>query len=490
MKLRQNNTTEVAAAKASISRATAYRIENDPRLPSQKKQPRSRRRPDPLEKIFEAEVVPLLKAAPGIRAVAVYDEMLRRHPDLSEGIRRTLERRIRSWRAVHGEEQEVIFRQTHEPGRQGLSDFTDLSGLGVTVAGQPLEHILYHFRLAWSGFEHGHVILGGESFVALAEGLQNALWSLGGAPHYHRSDSLSAAFRNLDADAKADLTQRYEELCAHYRMTPTRNNKGVAHENGSIESSHGHLKNAIRDALLMRGSRNFNDLVAYRAFIDEIVGRHNARYRTRIEAERAHLQELPERRTTDFEEVLVTVTRSGGFTLRQVFYTVPSRLIGHRLRVRLYDDRLELFIGGTHLMNLQRARADATGKRARVVNYHHVIHSLRKKPMALLHLNYRDDLFPRQEYRHTFDRLLEQFLDRPACKIMVELLALAHDRGCERELAEQLAGLLDAGELPDIAVLRRLFSPASSEMPIVCVHLAPLDGYEALIGTVHAGESA
>ena len=175
MKYRQTHSVEIAAAKASISRATAYRIEKEARLPSQKKQPRERRRPDPLEHIFDAEVVPLLKAAPGIRAVAVYDEILRRHPELSEGVRRTLERRIRSWRAVHGQEQDVIFRQTHEPGRLGLSDFTDMSSLGLTVAGQPLDHLLYHFRLVWSGFEHAHVILGGESFVALAEGLQNAL---------------------------------------------------------------------------------------------------------------------------------------------------------------------------------------------------------------------------------------------------------------------------------------------------------------------------
>ena len=170
----------------------------------------------------------------------------------------------------------MIFRQVHEPGRLGLSDFTDMGSLGVSIAGQPLDHLLYHFRLAWSGFEHAHVILGGESFVALAEGLQNALWSVGGSPLYHRSDSLSAAFRNLSADAREDLTHRYEELCAHYRMTPTRNNKGIAHENGSIESTHGHLKNAVRDALLMRGSRDFDDLGAYRAFIDEIVSRHNA----------------------------------------------------------------------------------------------------------------------------------------------------------------------------------------------------------------------
>ena len=184
--------TEIAAAKASISRATAYRIENDPRLPSQKKQPRGRRRPDPLEPIFETEIVPLLKAAPGIRAVAVYDEMLRRHPDLHEGIRRTLERRIRSWRAVHGAEQEVIFRQTHEPGRLGLSDFTDLSHLGVTIAGQPLDHILYHFRLAWSGFEHGHVILDDLAYVTKDQAETSVLFELISARYERRSIMITA----------------------------------------------------------------------------------------------------------------------------------------------------------------------------------------------------------------------------------------------------------------------------------------------------------
>ena len=156
----------------------------------------------------------------------------------------------------------MIFRQIHTPGKMGLSDFTAMGKLGVTVAGAPLDHRLYHFRLAYSGFEHAHVVLGGESFVALAEGLQNALWALGGAPREHRSDSLSAAFRNLDPDATADWTARYEALCGHYGMTASRNNRGVAHENGAIEGPHGHLKRAIADALLLRGSATFEDLAA------------------------------------------------------------------------------------------------------------------------------------------------------------------------------------------------------------------------------------
>jgi len=482
MKFRQTNPTAAAAAKASISIATAYRIEKDPRLPSQRKAPRERRRPDPLGDIFKAEVVPMLQASPGLRSVAIFEEMIRRHPELGGGIRRTLERRIRSWRAIHGAEREIIFRQVHEPGRMGLSDFTDMGDAGIAIAGAALDHRLYHFRLAYSGFQHAHVVLGGESFVALAEGLQNALWSLGGVPREHRTDSLSAAFRNLDSQACTDLTRRYEEFCRHYGMTPSRNNTGVAHENGAIEGPHGHLKRAIQDALLMRGSADFANLAAYRGFIDEIVSRRNVRNAKRIDLERAELQPLPGQRTSDYEEVGVRVTSSGGFTLRKVFYTVPSRLIGHRLRVRLFDDRLDLFIGGTPLMTLTRGRPHASGKHDQVVDYRHVIHSLRRKPMALLSLVYRDQLFPRDAYRRTFDALLMRLPERQACRVMTDLLALAHERGCESELADKLSTALETGQLPDIAALRAHFAPDPAALPNVEIHLVPLNVYEALIG--------
>ena len=481
MKLRLSKTLPVAAAQAAISVATAYRFERDPRLPSDKQTPRERRRPDPLADIFEAEVVPLLQAAPGIRPVAIFDELRRRHPALPRSVRRTLERRVRAWRAVHGQEREVIFRHVHEAGRMGLSDFTEMGDLAVTVAGAPLDHRLYHFRLVCSGFEHAHVILGGESYVALAVGLQNALWALGGAPREHRSDSLSAAFRNLNAEAREDLTSRYDALCAHYRMEPTRNNRGVAHENGSIESAHGHLKSAVHDALLMRGAADFTDLVAYRRFIDEIVSRKNARNGPRIDAERALLQPLPSARTSDYEETFVYVTSSGGFTLRKVFYTVPSRLIGHRVRVRLYDDRLELLLGATLLMTLQRGRSGANGKHGHVVDYHHVIHALRRKPMALLSLVYRDQLFPRTAYRLMFDFLRQELPERAACKLMVALLSLAHDRACEAQLAGLLAEDLEQRRLPDITALLGRFAPDPARLPEVCVQLAPLSSYDVLM---------
>ena len=480
MKLRDIHTPAIASAKAGFSTATAYCLEKELHLRPVGKLPRERRRPDPLFDIWDSEIVPMLRAAPGLRSVAIIEEINRRYPKIYLGTRRTMERRIRTWRGRYGPEQEVIFRQTHEPGRMGLSDFTDMADLAITIAGQPLDHRLYHFRLVYSGFEHSHVILGGESYVALAEGLQNALWALGGAPSEHRSDSLSAAFRNLTDDAREDLTTRYDALCAHYGMEPTRNNTGIAHENGSIESSHGHLKKTVEDAVLMRGTRDFVDLAAYRRFIDELSGRHNAKFGARIDIERATLQALPGGRTVDFEEVIVTVTSSSGFVLRKVFYSTPSRLIGHRLRVRLHDDRLDVYLGATLQMTLPRGRAHANGAHDHVVDYRHIIHSLRRKPMALMGLVYRDKLFPRQAYSRAFDVLIAALSTRVACRTMVDLLALAHDRACEGELAERLTRDLDAGILPDMQILRQVFAPDAQALPNVLVTYTPLSAYDEL----------
>ena len=478
MRYRKSHGPGVAGAKAGLSTATAQRIEADPRLPSQKGERRGGRRPDPLAGIFEEEIVPLLEASPGLRAVAVYEEMMRRHPELSPGLRRTIERRVRGWKMRHGPDQEIIFRQRHEPGRRGLSDFTDARGLEVRVAGEPLAHKLYHFRLEYSGFGHATVVLGGESFVALAGGLQDALWALGGCPKEHRTDSLSAAFRNLDGDAQEDLTRRYEGLLADYGMEASRNNRGRAHENGSVEAAHGHLKSAIGDALLLRGSRDFGTLDAYRAFVARVVSRRNARNRERTDAERAVPGPLPKRRTDDFEETLVHVTRAGGFTLRRVFYTVPSRMVGHRLRVRLYDDRLVLYTGTEHLVTLPRGHAGPKGQRGRVVDYRHVLPSLRFKPMAMLNWVCRDDLFPRDAYHRAFEALREGLSDRQACRRTVALLALAHDQCCEAQLAAHIDELLDAGQLPDAALLRERFPAQPGRAPDVDVALPAMSLYD------------
>jgi hypothetical protein len=268
-------------------------------------------------------------------------------------------------------------------------------------------------------------------------------------------------------------------------MTATRNNPGVAHENGVIEASHGHLKRTMAQALLLRGSSDFADLAVYRRSVAETVGRANADRRRELEIERPLLESLPPRRTTDFEEDLIVVTRSGGFLLRRVFYTVPSRLIGHRLRVRIYDDRIECFLDGEPVLTLPRGRPPQgrtmRSRTVHVVDYRHVIHALRRKPHALLNLVYRDQLFPRTAFRSTWDALIAAESPRMACRIMVRLLALAHERGCEAELATELEAALGGGQLPDLEALEARFAPSAASSPQVTVTLPSAGTYDALL---------
>ena len=200
------------------------------------------------------------------------------------------------------------------------------------------------------------------------------------------------------------------------------------------------------------------------------------------------MNKLPVRKTVDYEEVNVDVTSSSAFTLRKVFYSVPSRLIGHRLRVHLYDDRLECFQGSTPIVTLRRGRPQPNGKHGHVVDYRHVIHSLRRKPMALLNLVYRDQLFPRRAFALAFEALLAGLSERAACRTMVGLLALAHERACEAELALALQAALDDGVLPDLAALIERFRPKDAALPVVVVRLPSLAIYDQIATSV--GEAA
>ena len=322
--LANGNSVEVAASKSGLSRASGYNIVKE--VKSGGKKPRARTRPDPLEGIFDSQAAPILKAVPNIRTVALWREITRLNPQLDSSVKRTFQRRVRQWRAEHGVDKEVIFRQGKEAGRMGISDFTKAASLGVTIDREALEHRLYHFRLPWSGFTYVCVVTGGESWSAFSEGLQNALGQLGGVPRECRTDSLSAAFRNLHKSEIEDVTRSYRGLCSHYGMRATRNNKGVAHENGAIESAHGHLKSEIKDALELRGSRDFGDMDSYRDFIAEAVGKINVRHSARIDTERLVLRPLPKRRVADYSRSSVRVTSLSGFTLKGVFIQFPHAL--------------------------------------------------------------------------------------------------------------------------------------------------------------------
>ncbi len=487
MSSRKHHTQELAAAKAGMSVRSARRVEEEGTLPSQQPRRYWRSRPDPFAQVWDNEVVPLLKSTPKLMAITLLRKLQDDRPDhFPDGVLRTLQRRVRHWRALEGPPKEVFFPQEHAPGHRGLSDFTAMGELRVTIGNAPFVHILYHFVLAFSRWEHVEVVEGGESFEALSKGLQNALWQAGGAPQEHRSDSLSAAFKNLTEER--DFTVRYTALLDHYGMAGTRNNRGLSHENGSVESSHRYLKEAIEQALLLRGHRDFEDRSFYEAFVRDIVMRRNRRNAVAFRIEREHLQDLPARRSTDFVEEEARVTRCGTFTVRAILYSVPSRLIGHRLKVRLYSDRLDCYLSGALVLTLSRGIRSPVGGRGRVIDYRHFIDALKRKPQAFRGLVFRDALFPREAYRRTWEQLELKLTQRQACQSIVALLEMAARDGVEGVLAERLDTLRAAGVLPDVKRLREEFAPRRVEVPHVTVQIPAPSVYDALLPSEQAYE--
>jgi transposase InsO family protein len=478
--LRGKHTQEAAAAKTGISVSSARRIERCGVLPSQRGLRSWRTRDDPLVEVWDSEVVPLLEQAPGLMAVTVLEELRRRHPGrFGDSVLRTVQRRLRAWRARHGEEREIFFAQEHPPGRLGLSDFTVADELGISIAGLAFPHRLYQFAFAHSGWRHARVVLGGESFQALACGLQEALWMAGGVPEEHRTDSLSAAFNNLAEEE--ELTRRYQGLCEHYGVRASRNNPGESHENGAIESRQGSLKRALEQALLLRGTQAFADLPAYEQFLAETVRRLNARCGRTWEVERASLKPLPARRTVDFEEIDARVSKFGMFSAKSALYSVPSRLAGHRLKVRLYSAHLEAWLGGVKVFECERLYGSVENRHPKRIDWRHMLPSLKRKPGAFARWVLRDAMFPRSEYAQAWQRLRERLDERSACRLMVALLDLADRANVVTELAVVLADLHERNALPDIEQLRERFAPRPTSTPSVRVVLPATAVYDELL---------
>lgn len=471
-----------SAAKAGISERSGRRIETEP---SRKVSPQRnyQTRKDPLNGAFEQFMIPLLIKEPSLQPTTLLDELMEVRPnefDLS--CLRTVQRRVKHWLATEGPEKEVMFLQRHEAGAQGISDYTHLKKVEITIRGEPLKHILYHYRLVFSGWTYVKVVLGGESFESLSTGLQNAFWRCGGVPKEHRTDSLSAAFKNHSQEQM--LTDRYTNLSRYYGFTATKNNTGVAHENGAIEASHGHLKRRIEQKLKLRESHDFISLEEYQSFIDSIVNKINRNCKTRFEQERLTLQALPSRRTNDFSEQYVRVSSSSTVAIKRVLYTLPSRLIGERLLVHLFDDHLDFYLGHTQLLSLHREYAFGRS-RERCVNYKHVIHSLAKKPNAFKNSQLREDLIPDGDFRLIWTILTTELTTDSACHYMVELLLIATNYDCESPLGRWVLRQLELGTQPTIASCRQQFTP-SIIVPSILATQHELETYDALLGGIHA----
>ena len=432
-------TQELAAAKAGMDVKTARKylagrgdtIEN-PALRSW------RTRLDPFEEVWE-ELVRQVEANPGLEAKTLFEALQRKNPGkFADGQLRTLQRHLKRWRATGGPVKEVFFRQEHVPGRLGQSDFTRMNELGITVGGQSFEHMLYHFVLTYSNWEAATLCYS-ESFESLSEGLQNALWELGGVPLQHRTDRLSTAVNNM-TDEK-EFTTRYKALLAHYRTEGQKIQAGKANENGDVEQRHHRLKRAVDQSLMLRDSRDFRSVADYKTFLRQLLAQLNTGRRDRLKTEMQYLKKLPAGRLDSAKSVKVRVESGSLIFVDRNVYSVNSRLIGEEVDARLSAETVEVWYGGQKVDQLPRLR----GRGKHRVDYRHIIDWLVRKPGAFESYCYRDELFPTSRFRMAWDALRE-LVPLRADKRYLEILQLAAEEG-EARVDGALRGLLEAGEI-------------------------------------------
>jgi hypothetical protein len=455
----KGKTQHQAAARAGMHPNTARKYTRAGKLPSQLKQPRTyRTRSDPFADDWPW-VQAHLERDSAIQAQTLFALLCDQHPGRYQaGQLRTLQRRIALWRAQHGPEKEILFAQVHLPGQRAQSDFTHMTDLAVTLAGQPFPHLLYHLVLTYSNVEAVQICFS-ESFESLADGIESCLWQIGGVPEQHRTDNLSAAIHQLDADGRKDFTVRYTALMSHYAMHPSTNNPGVAHENGDVEQAHHRFKQALDQALRVRGSRDFSDRAAYARFLQELVRQRNLTRQEAWDAERPHLRPLPLHPLKLCREVRLRVSPFSTITVLRNTYSVPSRLIGTAVLVRVRAETLELYVGTSLLLTLARLH----GRQQQRIDYHHLSASLVRKPGAFANYRYRDELFPSLTFRRVYDTLQAQQPSR-ADREYVRILHLAATTS-EADVDVALTLLLDAGQVPTFEATRAVVRPPTPEDP-------------------------
>ena len=472
---------QTAAAMAGMSERSARKWQCGP-LPSETKQERRwRTRPDPFDGVWDEEILPLLQgeAAGRLRATTIIEWLEEKSPGrFSASQLRTLQRRLQDWRALNGPDQEVYFPQEHPPGREAQLDFTHCNSLGVTLGGRRYRHLLFQLVLSHSGWRYAEVVAG-ETFVSLKQGLQNALWELGGAPQVIRSDNSSALTHEIKRSRGRALNDNYAELLEHYGLEATLINSGESHENGVAEQAHYRLKDALDQALMLRGSRDFDSAESYTGFVRKVVERRNRLVQGKLEQERPRLQCLPPAPVPEYVNYQARVRKWSTIQAAGRTYTVPSRLIGKEVQLRLYAERLEVYYKGHLVERMERVR----GEREANVNYRHVIGSLVRKPGAFARYRFREQMFPTMTFRLAYDALKRWRGERTDVEY-VRILHLAATT-MESTVDSALALLLEAGEPFDYATVKELANPASPRAPVLSLPGMPdLRVYDSLLAGV------
>ena len=462
-KLMEGKTQQASAASAGMGVRSARRWQSGP-LPSEKRKDRRwRTHPDAFAGVWDEEIVPLLRGDPRgkLQATALLEWLGERHPGrFSASHLRTLQRRLRDWRALHGPDREVYFEQEHPRGREAQMDFTHCGELGVSVGGEPFSHLLFQFVLSHSGWRYAEVAYG-ETFTALVSGLQGALWELGAAPGVVRTDNLSAATHDLKSSGGRAFNESYQAILDHYGLKATRTNPRSSHENGVAEQGHRRLKDAIAQALILRGSADFESVQEYVKFVRRIVDRRNRLVREKLAREYPHLRSLPPAPMPEYASYRTRVRKWSTIRVINSTYSVPSRLIGMEVDVRLYTDHVEVYYKGHLVESVERIK----GRHGARIDYRHIVGSLVRKPGAFARYRFREQMYPTHTFRLAYDAMRCWKGERADVDYVRILHLAATTMECEVERA--LKRLLESQVRFDYAAVKQLSAPESPEIPAV-----------------------
>jgi hypothetical protein len=479
----KQGTVKWASMMVGMDRKTGRKYLRAGKLPSEMKKPERdyRTRKDPFEGHWD-ELQEKLRDAPALEAKALFGWLLENNPeDYHQGQLRTFQRKVQRWRAMEGPDKRVYFGQCHIPGEAFQVDFTNCNELEITIAREAFEHLLCHSVLPYSNWEWATVCRS-ESFLALRVGTQAALFRIGHVTEYMQTDSLSAATHEL-GEGKRGFNQRYEEFVTHYGMAPRRIGVGQSNQNGDVEAANGALKRCLKQHLLLRGSNDFESVEAYERWVQGVMTKNNDLRRDKVKEELKHMRPLAAQRLAEYRDETVHVSRESTIRVMQNSYSVPSRLIGEKVKVRIFEDRLEVYYGGRQQLCVERL----LGQNGYRIDYRHIIWSLVQHPGAFPRYRYRRELFPGMIFRKTYDLLCARL--GTGWKTDLEYLRILHRAASvsEEDVICALEMLIAENEPPLADKVKELVQPREAEIPDMPPYTPSLQEYDALLDCAQEG---
>jgi hypothetical protein len=479
----------LAAMRAGMDRKTAHKYAQGGELPSELMEPRDwRTREDPFVEHWP-EVEALLSESPALEAKTLFDLLVEKYPErYDEGQLRTLQRRVKTWRAERGPDKDVVLAQQHRPGEAAQTDFTWATELAVTIAGELFVHMLCVFVLPYSNWRWASVCLS-ESMAALRRGVQRALFQLGRVPEWHQTDNSTAATHRIpdgksvvgEGGGKRPFNQDYLAMMRHFGMKPRTTEVGAKEQNGDVEAANGALKRALEQALLVRGHRDFDSAGAWQSFVDDVMRKGNRARGRRVAEDMEAMRPLNAAKLPEFVEQDFCVSEWSTVRVKQCAYSVPSRLISEWVRVRIFEGRIEVWYAGKEQLSCERLR----GHNLRRIDYRHVIWSLVRKPGGFARYVYREEMFPSLVFRRAYDAIQTP---HHGLKGDLEYLRILHHAAStiEADVEAALTLLLAEGQPITADAVKALVSATTTaiEVPDLPPPRVDLGAYDALLAEV------